>query len=395
MTKQRAQDAYSNSIEPPTYHSASYYFNNAEHVKAGLHDRSVPAGRYGRYSNPTWIEVEKKLSEISGAESSLVFASGMAAHVTAFLALLEAGDEVVLPSESYRQVRNVFHHILPKFGVIVHEFSIRDPEAFIASVAALRGRIKLVHLEMPSSPHMYLIDVARVREAVGPDVILTLDSSFSPPPNFYALQWGVDLVLFSATKYLSGHGDIVAGVASGSEELIEKLRWYRDTTGPISDGNTAFLLRRSLYTLQLRMERVNVMGLEVARFLEGHQAVGRVYYNGLESHPHFKLAQQYLNGFGGVVTFELKMTEEQTAEVVDRLRVPFMASNFGAPHTLVEQSTFFTYFEYSDDELVSIGVPRGTVRLALGFSDDVTDIIKDLGQALSHVLSQTVEIVAS
>ncbi|MFE2559670.1 PLP-dependent transferase [Streptomyces sp. NPDC059352] len=387
MTKQRPQDAYTNSIESPTYQSASYYFNNADHVKDGLHDRSVPAGRYGRYSNPTWIEVENKLSELSGAESSLVFASGMAAHVTAFLALLEAGDEVVLPSESYRQVRNVFHHILPKFGVVVHEFSIRDPEAFIENVAALRGRIKLVHLEMPSSPHMYLIDVARVRAAVGPDVILTLDSSFSPPPNYYALQWGVDLVLFSATKYLSGHGDIVAGVASGREELIEKLRWYRDTTGPIIDGNSAFLLRRSLYTLQLRMERVNAMGLEVAQFLEGHPAVDRVYYNGLESHPHFKLAQEYLNGFGGVITFELRMSEEQTAKVVDRLRVPFMASNFGAPHTLVEQSTFFTYFEYSEDELVSIGVPRGTVRLALGYSNDVADIIKDLDQALSHVLS--------
>lgn len=241
---------------------------------------------------------------------------------------------------------------------------------------------------MPSSPHMYLIDVARVREAAGPDVLLTLDSSFSPPPNFHALRHGVDLVLFSATKYLSGHGDIVCGVASGREELIEKLRWYRDTTGPITDGNTAFLLRRSLYTLQLRMDRVNAMGLEVARYLEGHPAVDRVYYNGLESHPHHKLAQQYLNGFGGVITFELKMTEEQTAAVVDRLQVPFMASNFGAPHTLVEQSTFFTYFEYSEEELVSIGVPRGTVRLALGYSNDVTAIIKDLDQALSHVQGQ-------
>lgn len=385
MTKHRSADAYTNSIEAPTYQSASYYFNNAEHVKAGLHDRSEPAGRYGRYSNPTWIAVENQLSELSGAESSLVFSSGMAAHVTAFLALLEAGDEVVLPAESYRQVRNVFHHILPKFGVKVHEFSIRDPEKFIENVAALRGRIKLVHLEMPSSPHMYLIDVERVRAAVGPDVIITLDSSFSPPPNFYALRWGVDLVLFSATKYLSGHGDIVAGVASGREELIEKLRWYRDTTGPITDGNTAFLLRRSLYTLQLRMERVNAMGLEVAHYLEAQPSVDRVYYNGLESHPHFELAQRYLNGFGGVITFELNMTEEQTAAVVDRLRVPFMASNFGAPHTLVEQSTFFTYFEYSEEELKNIGVPRGTVRLALGYSNDVAAVIKDLDQALAHV----------
>jgi cystathionine gamma-synthase len=383
VTKLRPEDAFLNSIESPTYQSASYYFHDATHVKAGLHDLSVPAGRYGRYSNPTWIEVENRLTELSGADGSLVFASGMAAHTTAFLTLLKAGDEVVLPSESYRQVRNVFHHILPKFGVKVHEFSIRDPEQFIENIRSLKGRLKLVHLEMPSSPHMYLIDVARVREALGPEVIITLDSSFSPPPNFHALQWGVDLVLFSATKYLSGHGDIVAGVASGRQDLIDQLRWYRDTTGPIMDGNTAFLLRRSLYTLKLRMERVNQMGLEVARYLESHPRVDRVYYNGLESHPHFKMAQQYLNGYGGVITFELALSEKETAEVVDRLKVPFMASNFGAPHTLVEQSTFFTYFEYSEEELKNIGVPRGTVRLALGYSNETQAVIDDLDQALS------------
>jgi cystathionine gamma-synthase len=383
MTKKRNAEPYTNSIESPTYQSASYYFDDAEQVKAGLHDLSIPAGRYGRYSNPTWLEVEERLSELSEAESSLLFASGMAAHFTTFVALLEAGDEVVLPAESYRQVRNVFHHILPKFGVTVHELSIRDPDAFAEGIAALRGRLRLVHLEMPSSPHMYLIDVARVREIAGDDVIITLDSSFSPPPNFYALRWGVDLVLFSATKYLGGHGDIVAGVLSGRRDLIEKVRWYRDTTGPVADGNVAFLLRRSLYTLGLRMERVNAQGLEVARFLTDHPRVRRVYYTGLESHPHFKLGEEYLRGHGGVVTFELGLDERRTAEIVDRLSVPFMASNFGAPHTLVEQSTFFTYFEYDDAGLESIGVDRSTIRLALGYANDASTVVRDLDQALS------------
>src|SRR5262249_30704156 len=126
MTKKRSPEPYTNSIEAPTYQSASYYFDDAEQVRAGLHDLSVPAGRYGRYSNPSRIEVEARLSELSGAESSLLFASGMAAHFTAFISLLKAGDEVVLPAESYRQVRNVFHTILPKFGIVVHEISIRD-----------------------------------------------------------------------------------------------------------------------------------------------------------------------------------------------------------------------------------------------------------------------------
>lgn len=383
MTKKRVPEPYVNSIEAPVYSSASYYFDDARHVRAGLHELSTPAGRYGRYSNPTWLEVEARLSELSGAESSLLFASGMAAHFTTFISLLRAGDEVVLPAESYRQVRNVFHEILPKFGIIVHEISIRDSAAFLEGIRALAGRLTLVHLEMPSSPHMYLIDIARVREIVGPDVVLTLDSSFSPPPNFYALSWGVDLALFSATKYLGGHGDIVSGVASGRADLIERIRWYRDTTGPVADGNAAFLLRRSLYTLPLRMQRVNSHGIEVARYLDAHPAVQRVYYTGLESHPHFKLGQDYLAGHGGVVTFELGRSEAETAKFVDRLRLPFMASNFGAPHTLVEQSTFFTYFEYDDAGLASIGVDRSTVRLALGYVNETGDIIDDLDQALS------------
>jgi cystathionine beta-lyase/cystathionine gamma-synthase len=382
MTRRRTPEPYLNSVEGPTYQSASYYFDDADHVRTGLHDLTTPAGRYGRYSNPTWLDVESRLSALSEAAGSLLFASGMAAHFTTFMALLRAGDHVILPAESYRQVRNVFHEILPKFGILVHEISIRDPEAFLDGVRALAGQVRLVHLEMPSSPHMYLINVAQVRQILGPDVLVTLDSSFAPPPNFHALRWGVDLVLFSATKYLGGHGDIVAGVLSGRADLIERIRWYRDTTGPVADGNVAALLRRSLYTLSLRMERANAYGMAVATHLDAHPRVRRVYYTGLPSHPHFKLGQDYLAGHGGVVTFELAATESEVAAMVDRLEVPYMASNFGAPQTLVEQSTFFTYFEYDDTTLRSIGIDRGTVRLALGYADDVSRVIEDLDNAL-------------
>lgn len=169
---------------------------------------------------------------------------------------------------------------------------------------------------------------------------------------------------------------------SGRADLIDKVRWYRDTTGPVTDGNTAFLLRRSLYTLPLRMERINALGLAVARYLNDHPAVQRVYYTGLDSHPHYHLGQAYLVGHGGVITFELGLSEAETAAVVDRLNVPFMASNFGAPYTLVEQSTFFTYFEYDDAGLASIGVDRSTIRLALGYVNEADEVIDDLAAAL-------------
>jgi len=383
LTRKRSSDRYTNSIEPPTYQSASYYIKDAQEVKETLHANSPSAGRYGRYSNPSWIDVERLLSEISYAESSLLFASGMAAHMTTFLTFLKAGDEALIPFESYRQVRNVFHHILPKFGIIVHEVSIKDSDAFLRRVAELGERLSLIHLEMPSSPHMFLIDVEQVRAQVGPEVMITMDSSFAPPPNFYALRWGVDLVLFSATKYLSGHGDLVAGCLSGREDLVAKIRWYRDTTGSVADGHVATLLRRSLYTLPLRVESANSKALEVARYLDLHPRVTRVYYTGLESHPHYDLGSKYLGGHGAVVTFELGLSEEETAEIVDRLTQPYMASNFGTPQTLVEQSTFFTYFEYDDDALLSIGVHRSTVRLAIGFADDADSVVQDLSQALS------------
>jgi len=385
LTRKREPDIYQNSIEPPTYESASYFIDNAEHVRRAFHSNSSIAGRYGRYSNPTWIDVERRLSELSKAEASLIFSSGMAAHLTVFLTFLEAGDVMLLPVESYRQVRNLCHVILPKFGIEVHECSIADPRLFLDRISELRGRAKLVHLEMPSSPHMYLIDVDSVRKALPPEVIVTMDSSFAPPPNFYALSWGVDIVMFSATKYLGGHGDIVAGVASGRADLLERVRWYRDTTGAIADGGAATLLRRSLYTLDLRVHRVNGTAATVARHLDEAHAVSRVYYTGLESHPHRHLAERYLNGHGGVITFELGVSEERTSEFVDNLAVPYMASNFGAPQTLVEQSTLFTYFEYSDAQLETLGIDKSTVRLAIGYADDAAVIIDDIDQALSRI----------
>lgn len=387
MPKKRNVELYNNSVNIPVYNSASYYFDNREQVIEGLHKKSIPAGRYGRYNNPTWVHVENRLSELNRSEDTLIFSSGMAAHFTTFVSLLKAGDHVIFPAECYRQVRNIFHKILPKYGVIAHEVSIVNAEEFVNQVASLskKHKIKMIHLEMPSSPHMYLIDLLEVKKNIDKNTIITMDSSFAPPPNFYALDWGVDLAIFSGTKYLNGHGDIMVGAVSGKKELIEEINWYRDTTGPIADGQVAYLLNRSLHTLDLRIKEINKKGLRVASFLQSRSEVKGVLYTGLDTHPHYALGQKYLNGHGGVITFTLDLSEEQTANFVDDLKVPFMASNFGAPQTLIEQSTFFTYYEYSEEELKDIGVSYGTVRLALGYIDDTDSIIADLSKALSSL----------
>jgi cystathionine beta-lyase/cystathionine gamma-synthase len=386
MPKKRKTEDYNNSILPPTYSNASYFFDGWDDVIHGLHERTTKRGRYGRYNNPTWVAAEEKLTEIFRAEKSLIFASGMAAHMTAFLCLLKDGDHVVLPSESYRQIRNVFHKILPKFGVIVHEIPIRDTEIFLNELRHL-PQLKLVHLEMPSSPHMYLTDIKSVRELVGPDTIITLDCSFSPPPNFYPLSFGVDLAICSGTKYLSGHGDILVGTVCGRADLIDQISWYRDTTGAIPDSRVAELLIRGLHTLKLRMQRVNSSASTVAEYLDAEPRIPTVLYTGLGCHPHRKLALEYLKGHGGVITFDTNRGKRETAKFVDALRIPYMASNFGAPQTLIEQSTLFTYFEYNDSQLESIGVSHGTVRLAIGYIDEPDDIIEDIKSSLAKTFS--------
>ncbi len=382
MPRSRKLDKYTNSILPPRYQSASYSFTDKEEVVTGLHEKSLPLGRYGRYDNPSWLVAESQLAKLGRAESALVFGSGMAAHSTTFLTLLSSGSKMFMPSESYRQVRKLSFNLLRRFGVEVTELSVKNSEDFLKKIKDAGPDIDLLHLEMPSSPQMFLIDLEKIRGLVSDKTIITMDCSFAPPPNFYPHDFGIDIALYSATKYIGGHGDIVAGAITGSSSLIERIREVRDTTGGITDGGTAELISRSLCTLELRVEKANRMGMVLAEFLSGHELVERVFYTGLESHPHHGLAKKYLKGHGGVVTFEVPGTEQEVATFVDLLEIPYMASNFGCHVSLVEQSTFFTYYEYNDKELEDISVPRTTVRYSVGYTESIEDICADIDQAL-------------
>lgn len=293
---------------------------------------------------------------------------------------------MAMQAEAYRQTRKLCFTLLKKGGVAVLEDSIRDPERFLRFLNVHRDSIDLVHLEMPSSPHMYVLDLDKIRSSLRSDTVITMDCSFSPPPNFFPHDYGVDLALYSGTKYLGGHGDIVIGAITGRTELVRRIREVRDTIGTITDGSTAELLERSLHTLDARLNVANAMGLGLAKFLQGRTYVSNVYYTGLSSHPHYSLAQKYLKGHGGVVTFQLEGGESEVAKFVDLLSIPFMASNFGCHVSLVEQSTFFTYYEYSDEELQQISVPRNTVRYSTGYSDNLDAICNDIGLALENYL---------
>ena len=242
----------------------------------------------------------------------------------------------------------------------------------------------MLFLEMPSNPHLYLVDLAKIKSEISPNTLLIVDSTLSTPYNLQPQRFGADLTIHSCRKYIGGHGDILAGSVAGSRELIEQIRSYRNIMGGIADPHCAFLLNRSLDTLKIRMRHFNEAGMKIAKYLQGQPQVKKVFYTGLESHPHSCLAKKYLTGHGGVVSFELDADREVTSKFVDALRVPFMGTNFGSSHAMVEQCSVFTYYHLSPTEKQEIGINDSLIRLSIGYEDSDL-VIEDIDQALKTI----------
>ncbi|MEM8857430.1 MAG: aminotransferase class I/II-fold pyridoxal phosphate-dependent enzyme [Chloroflexota bacterium] len=388
MTK-RKQPYYSNSIINPIHQTATYYFESTQEV-IEYHEGEAEVGRYGRYDNPSWLAVEAQLAALDQAETALLFPSGMSAITSTFMTFLSAGEKIVFTGKGYRNVRSLCYEYPDKFGVEAVSLPLLDSEDVYTQLAdECSPNLKFVFLETPSNPHMFLIDVARVRQIVGPDCLIMVDSTFSSPINFQPLAYGADLVIHSCAKYLGGHGDIMAGSVAGTHELVGQLRRTRNVTGAIADPNTAFLLTRSLETLKVRMAYANEAGQQLAEYLQDHPLIGRVLYTGLPTHPHHKIADEMLSGHGGVVTFEVLADEPTVSKVVDSLTVPYMGTNFGSSHSMVEQLGLFTYYKQSEEEREDLGITDNLIRYSIGHSDSLDEIIADIDQALSALLKQS------
>jgi len=336
---------------------------------------------YGRYGNPTVIVAERKLAAIEGAEACAIFSTGMAAITSTLLGMLRSGQHVILTNDCYRRTRQFVTSVLGRYGV---ESTLVDPGDYAALEAAIQpGKTRVIVSESPTNPYMRVLDIERVAEikARHRGVKLFVDSTFATPMNQNPLSQGADLVFHSCTKYLGGHNDLLGGAVCGSEPLVSALRDFRGVLGGILDAHSAYLLIRGLKTLALRVQQQNTTALAVARYLEAHPEIERVWHPGLESHPDHAVAQRLMRGFGGVISFTVKGGLDRTSQVIDRCTLPVIAPSLGGVESLIEQPALMSYYELSTEERLKIGIRDNLVRLSVGV-EDTADLIADLDQAL-------------
>jgi cystathionine gamma-synthase len=372
------------AIPMPIIQTATYAFADTADLVHFMQQKTAGDGiegreEYGRYGNPTVQAVEQKLAALEGAEDAVLFSSGMAAITSLLLASLPAGAHLVMTDECYRRTRQFCLTFLKRLGI---ETSIVPTGDDAALEAAIRKETRFVISESPTNPYLRCVSFEKVAAIARRHRVRTIiDSTFGTPVNQRPLQHGIDYVVHSATKYLGGHHDLLAGVVAGSRDRIGALRDARGVLGGIVDPQNAYLLERGLKTLGLRVSQQNATAMAVAQFLEEHPAVERVWYPGLPSHPDHEVARAQMKGFGGVVSFEVKGSLEDTGRFIDALNIPYIAPSLGGVDSLIEQPALMSYFEKTTEERLSVGIKDNLVRFAIGV-EDARDLIADLSRAL-------------
>jgi len=366
------------ALTPPIVQTATYSFRDTAELIEFMEGRKQRE-EYGRYGNPSVRVVEARLAAIEGADDALLFGSGMAAITTAILALVKSGSHVVLFADCYRRTRQFVTQFLDRFGVTHTLVAPADVEAL---AAAIRPETRLVISEAPTNPYLNVVDLEAVAKVCRERRVKTLiDATFATPLNLRPIAHGIDLVVHSGTKYLAGHNDVLAGSVSGASGLLSLVRELRDVLGGVCDPHAAYLVGRGLKTLGLRVAQQNRSGLALARALEGHPRIARVWYPGLASHPHHAVASRLMIGFGGVVTFELNASLEETSKFVDALQIPRIAPSLGGVESLVEQPALMSFYELSPEQREAVGIRGSLVRFAVGI-EDADDIVADVLRAL-------------
>lgn len=375
----RGQDL-SSSAAPLLWQTATF---RAESAEAFLHAATTSRHDqfYSRYGNPTLTQTSSVIAALEGTESAMLFASGMAAITTTVLALVEAGDHVIGQRSHYSSTLSLLNTVLPRFGVEVTLVDQTDPSSF---ERAITPATKLIVLESPSNPLMQLTDLAAVGEIARSRGILTaIDSTFATPINQRPAEHGIDLIMHSATKYMGGHFDLVAGALAGSTELLNRIWDFGLVMGGSLDPFAAWLLLRGLRTMPLRVEQQNRTAMAVAKFLAANPSVQRVYYPGLQSHPQHELASRQMSGYGGMLSFELRGGFDAAERLVTRLELAVRAASLGSVETLIVHPAAMWKHSMSDDQLREAGVSTGLLRLSVGI-EEADDLIDDLGQALTN-----------
>ena len=367
-------------VVPPVHLSSTFEAKDIDE-QVELEERKADTF-YTRYGNPTLSLAETVVAGLEGTESAAVFGSGMAAITTALLAHLNAGDHAVFQREIYGGVHRFANEILPGYGISVGWF---DADRLDRIEGVLRDNTRVLYLESPTNPTLKLVDMERVsRFARDRGIPTFIDSTFASPFNTRPQELGIDGVLHSATKYLGGHSDLLAGALAGSRALVDRVKSHLRVLGGILDPHAAYLLLRGMKTLELRVKRHNENALEVARFLEGHSRVRAVHYPMLASHPQHELARRQMKGGGGVLSFEVAGGLEEAKRFANALELVRVAPSLGSVESLLSIPCLTSHAMLSPEERRRAGIADGLVRLALGV-ESPEDLIQDLSRALEAV----------
>ncbi len=373
-------------LNTPIYQTSTYIFANTAQGAArfaGEEDGYI----YTRLHNPNGAETADRIAQLEGGEAGIMTASGMGAISATLWTILKAGDHLIADQTLYGCTYALFTDGLPRFGVDVTFVDLLNPDAL---KAAMKDNTKVVYFETCTNPDLKVVDIAvisRIAHDFNPAVQVMVDNTFASPYLAQPLKLGADIVIHSATKYLNGHGDVIAGAIIGKKALIDAIVpcGLKYMTGCAIGPFDCFLINRGLMTLDVRMDRHCASSMKIAKFLEGHPAVNRVLYPGLESHPNHEIAsRQFRHGFGGVVSFELKCGRERTAEFVNSLKLCTLAVSLGATFTLIEHPASMTHTAYTVEELAELGISESLLRLAVGL-EDADDLIADLKTELDKI----------
>ena len=369
------------SVVTPIYETSVFAFSKTKQLLEVI-KQEKPGYIYTRWDNPTVKAAERKMAELEETEDAAIFSSGMAAITTTLLSLVTSGDHIVATKDLYGGTLQFFKDILPKFGVKVSLVNVTDLDQMASKV---QRNTKVIFAETPTNPTLRIADLSKIADLAKKNRLTTIiDSTLASPFNLKPTEFGMDLVVHSATKYLGGHNDVTAGVACGNEETVRKIKNLRKILGGTLDPFAAWLLLRGLKTLGLRMERHNSNAMEVARFLLKHPKIKHVNYPGLDCHPQHLIAKKQMKGFGGVVSFEIKGDLKKTMQFAESLKLCALGASLGGAETLVTQPVTASHYFISANDRKEAGITDQLVRLALGIEDPY-DIIADLKQALEKV----------
>lgn len=373
------------AVSTPIVQTSNYYFDSTadvlEFMTAKSQGRMVREHEYGRYGNPTQQECERKLAAVEGAERALLFSTGMSAVIMTLMAYMQKDGHIIFTSDCYRQTRDFATNLLSKFGM---EVSMVDPDAK-AIAEAIRPNTNIIFTESPTNPYLRVLDLPAIVKIAQKHKIMTIiDATLATPYNIKPLEMGIDLVIHSATKYLGGHNDLLAGVTLGNHKKLDPLYKLQRMIGATPGPFTCFLLERGLKSFGLRMEQHNRAGMAVAKMLESHPKVEKVWYPGLTSHPDHRIAKKQMRGFGSLISFLVKGGDKETRRFIDALKLFLITPSLGGSESLVTQMWVMSFFDYPEEYRRSIGMVDNLVRIALGL-EDVNDLIADLKQGLDKI----------